>query len=98
MKTRRIEPPKITEWREVIDEYDLAHALADVTSPGFGNVGKHIGYIVRPSSKMQKWNFEDKLNLQWLLDHPQPRIKAYYEHATYGGPVAGVTVKNYDEE
>lgn len=89
----RIAPPKITVWREVTNENELAKALADVLSVGFGNVGKHIGYIVRPSCNMQKWDFQDKLNLQWLLDNPQPRIKTYYDHATYGGPVAIVTVQ-----
>lgn len=89
-------PPKITEWREVTDEYQLAHALADVTATPFGHVGQNVGYIVRPLPTMPRWDFADKMNLQWLLTHPYRRIQVLYTMQDFGGPVACVEVYEAD--
>ena len=89
--------PPVTEWQEVTDEHQLAHALADVTATPFGHVGQNVGYIVRPLREMPRWDFADKMNLQWLLTHPYRRIKALYTMRDFGGPVAIITHEECDE-
>ena len=81
----KVKPPKITTWIEVSSGNDLAKALADVTSPGFGNVGKHIGYRVGKIEGMKNWPARDKRNLYWLLNNPQRRIRTDYTYEDFTG-------------
>jgi len=94
----RIKPPKITKVKEVKTFNELLAAMADVYTPGFGNVGKHIGYKVKAEVLKDLHEIEEHMYMQDALNRPNPRLDtSEVSHYSSGITVQQGTVTKNDQ-